>query len=161
MRAQNMFTDLVIIILLMAGSVFMIPILYTELKNPAVQYYEDKTALDVENAIEMNTPLYTWDDEWNKYIVSYDGATIALMLLVQDEFATYPNRIRISKAGVDDYYVTFNAAYVADKYNILNRDYNKYLRDNVGSRVKKFDLVYPGYSVSTDESQAPYFWYCF
>lgn len=162
MRGQRMYLELVIIILLMVISVPFLPMLYTECNNPSVLDYEDKTALTVQNAIEVDDSLYRYDNTTGKYYQCYDGATIALMLLLQDEYSQAPSKVRISgyTAGgsYTDYKYTFNAAWPGDKYAIINNTYNTYLAPYVNKRSFRFEYMYPNCSPGVTDS---YFWYYF
>lgn len=162
MRGQRMYLELVIIILLMVISVPFIPMLANECQNPAVKHYEDKTALTVQNAIEIDDSLYKYNLATGKYYQCYDGATVALMLLIQDEYSQAPNMVRISGVtstnGYTDKYYKFDAKWPGDKYAIVNSTYNDYIYPHVNKKTVKFSYVYAGSAPGVTQD---YFWYEF
>ena len=162
MRAQRMYLELVIVILLMVLAVPFIPMLSSVCRAPSVRDYEDKTTLTAQNAIEIDDSLYRYDADTGKYYQCYDGATIAMMLLIQDEYSQDPNKVRISGyvPGLTstDHYYTFNAAWPGDKYAIINSTYNTYLEPYVDRMTYRFEYMYPNAAPGVTDS---YFWYYF
>lgn len=154
MRASRMYMDLVIIILMMVCACYFLPTLVNEINNPSVRFYEDKTALDAENAIDIDSTLYRYDTTDGKFYVEIDGATIGLMLLLQDEFSQDPKKVRIGNS----YYVEFNENWPGSKFDTMNKDYATQIKPYMNSRTKKFIYVYPGYAPGVNDS---YFWYVF
>lgn len=150
-----MYMDLVILLIMLCGSTFFLPTLFNEMQNPAVRCYEDKTALDVTSVIEMDSDIAEIDVNTQKVHYKYSGGQLALMLLVQDQYAQSPYKVRIG----NNYYVTFNAAYVADKYQIMNNDYDTYIKPLVNKKTIKVDYVFP--EASNPGVTDSYFWFQF
>ena len=155
MRSQRMFMDLIIVLIMMVSASFILPTFYREIQNPGVRYHEDKTALDVENAIYFDSNIVRYDKDTNTMQYMYTGGHLMLMLLVQDEFSQAPNKVRIGNS----YYVTFNPGYIADKYDILNEDYDTKIKPYVNKTVYRVKYMYP--SSSTPGVLSSYFWFDF
>ena len=155
MRGNRLYIDLIIVIVIMVGAITLMPTLFIELEKDNVSRHEDKTALDVTSAIYLDNNVSEYDDISNSVQYKLTGGQLVLMLLVQDMYSQYPNKVRIG----NNYYVNFTPAYVADKYEMLEVDYDTYIKPYVNTKTKRVLFMYPS---STNPGVTDnYFWYQF
>lgn len=94
MRALNLYTDLVLLVLLLVGGIVFVPSFYKETRVSYVSFYDDKTliypegemALDGSRIREVEVSPGKYE-----YCQVYNGKMVALMLLIQDEYCPVNN----------------------------------------------------------------------
>lgn len=107
MRAISQWFDVVILILVMAiGSSFTVT-LFQVLQRDAIVRTEDKTMMDVDNAIYLSDGPET-------------GADILMTLLMVDDYIPYPRAIKIN----DNPIIKLDKAFISNKHVLINQIYN-------------------------------------
>lgn len=127
MRALALWLDVVILVMFLSTATVSIGTLLYENENPIVQRTQDKTAIDVENAIDDVRLIQR-------------GSDILLSLVNIDEYTPYPRRIKIN----DFPPIILDNDFVANKYLYVSQLYNKgvTLKDKLDWRITNVEYVY-------------------
>lgn len=107
MSGISKWLDFVLLIVIIAASVVILPVVFQEYSTPILQSIEDKTALDVKNA------LYVGNEEKT-------GADLLMSLVVVDEYTPYPRAIRINNTPI----IVLDKSWVSSKYRNISIIYS-------------------------------------
>lgn len=143
-RTTSEYFDIVCLIFIMCLALFNLPPLTSYWGKSLVFYREDKTALDVNEAISVPDA----DLASIAYVNSYGntmkkGRDLILALLVADEGTSFPRQIKLGSSDT----VKIDDAWLSNRYtNLANMKVNNTTRlvDMPDADISKVELVYSG-----------------
>lgn len=143
-RATNEYFDIICIIFIMCMALFNLPPLASYWGKSLVAYREDKTALDVNEAISVPDADLTSDTYVNSYgNTMKKGKDLILALLVADEGTSFPKQIKLGSSDI----VKIDDAWLSNRYgNLANMKVNNTTRlvDIPNANITRVELLYSG-----------------
>lgn len=143
-RGTNEYFDIICIIFIMCIALFNLPPLMSYWGKSLVAYREDKTALDVNEAISVPDADLTSETYMNSYgNTMKKGKDLILALLIADEGTSFPKQIKLGSSDI----VKIDDAWLSNRYgNLANMKVNNTTRlvDMLNADITRVELIYSG-----------------